>query len=181
MPTGRVRLAGLVLAAVAAAWPSWSWAQQPGDGGAGAGAAAAGEMVTAPGQLPQLRAGIEAEPAVTAGTSPSPGLGRAVPAGRPKALPVLYASFGALQALDAATTFRALDRGAIEANPALAGFASNRGAMVAVKAASFASTVYLTERLWKKNRVAAVVTMVCVNSAYAVIVAHNYRAGSRLR
>jgi hypothetical protein len=174
-----MRLASVALAVVAAAWPSWSWAQQPGDGAAGAGTR--GAVITAPGQLPLLRAGVEAAPVVEAGTPPAPGMAPGAPARRPKALPMLYASFGALQALDAATTFRALDRGATEANPALAGFASNRGAMVAVKAASFASTVYLTERLWKKNRVAAVITMVCVNSAYAAIVAHNYRAGSRLR
>jgi hypothetical protein len=179
MPIVRVRLASVVLAVVAAAWPSWSWAQQPGDGATGAGTT--GAFSTAAGQLPLLRAGIEAAPAVKAGSSLAPRFEPAMPTRRPKPLPVLYASFGALQALDAATTFRALDRGATEANPALAGFASNRGAMVAVKAASFASTVYLSERLWKKNRVAAVVTMVCVNSAYAAIVAHNYRAGSRLR
>jgi hypothetical protein len=28
---------------------------------------------------------------------------------------------------------------------------------------------------------AAVVTMICVNSAYAMIVAHNYRVGSQLK
>ena len=179
MPTVSVRLAVVALAVVAAAWPSWAWAQQPGDGAAGAGTS--GTVITAPGQLPLLRGGLEAAPVVEAGSSSAQVSLPGGPARRPKALPMLYASFGALQALDAATTFRALDRGATEANPALAGFASNRGAMVAVKAASFASTVYLTERLWKKNRVAAVVTMVCVNSAYAAIVAHNYRAGSRLR
>jgi hypothetical protein len=175
----RVPLVSVVLTVMAAAWPSWSWAQQPGDGAAGAGTG--GAAITAPGQLPQLRTGVDAVPVVEAGSSSAPASLPGVSTRRPGALPVLYASFGALQALDAATTFRALDRGAAEANPVLTGIASNRGAMVAVKAASFASTVYLTERLWKKNRVAAVVTMLCVNSAYAAIVAHNYRAGSRLK
>jgi hypothetical protein len=179
MPDVRVPLASVVLTVMTAAWPAWSWAQQPGDGAAGAGTG--GAAITAPGQLPVPEGDVAAAHAVETGTSQALNMAPGSAARRPNALPILYASFGALQALDAATTFRALDRGAAEANPALAGFASNRGALVAVKAASFASTVYLTERLWKKNRVAAVVTMVCVNSAYAAIVAHNYRAGSRLK
>ena len=179
MPDVRVPFVGVVLAVLAAAWPSGAWAQQPGDGAAGAGTV--GVVITAPGPGPLPGGAIVAAPAVEAGTSQALSMTPGGPARRPNALPILYASFGALQALDAATTLRAVGRGATEANPVLTGIASNRGAMVAVKAASFASTVYLTERLWKKNRMAAVVTMVCVNSAYAVIVAHNYRAGSRLK
>ena len=175
----RVPLVGVVLTLVAAAGPASAWAQQPEDGAPGT--ERRGAAVLSIGQLPLPGGDLAAAPSAETGTSQASGMTPGGPSRRPHALPVLYASFGALQALDAATTFRALDRGAAEANPALAGFASNRGAMVAVKAASFASTVYLTERLWRKNRVAAVVTMVCVNSAYAAIVAHNYRAGSRLR
>jgi hypothetical protein len=119
--------------------------------------------------------------AVEAGASRALPVAPDVPARRPAALPALYVTFGALQALDATSTFRALEAGAREVNPVLKGVAANRGAMVALKAASFASTVYLTERLWKKNRVAAVLTMVCVNSAYAAIVAHNYRAARPAR
>lgn len=96
---------------------------------------------------------------------------------RGAALSTLYVSYAALQALDAASTFRALDNGAVEANPLLKGVASNRGAMLAVKAGTTAATLYLTERLWKKNRTAAIALMVCANSAYAAIVAHNYRVG----
>jgi hypothetical protein len=97
---------------------------------------------------------------------------------RPPTLPALYVAFAALQAADAVTTFRALSNGAREANPLMAGLAGNRSAMLAVKAGSVAGTVYLSERLWRKNRTAAVVMMVCLNSAYAAIAAHNYRAGS---
>lgn len=100
---------------------------------------------------------------------------------RPAALTTLYVSYAALQVLDATSTFRALENGAVEANPLLKGIASNRGAMLAVKAGTTAATLYLTERLWKKNRVAAVTLMVCANSAYAAIVAHNYRLGNAKR
>lgn len=175
----RVPVVSVVLTVMAAAWPSSSWAQQPGDGAARAGTS--GAAITAPGQLPLSEVVPAAAAAVDTGVARALNSTPGGPTRRPNALPILYASFGALQALDAATTLRAVGRGATEANPVLTGIASNRGAMVAVKAASFASTVYLTERLWKKNRVAAVVTMVCVNSAYAVIVAHNYRVGSRLK
>ena len=161
MPNVRVPFVSVALAVLLIAAPSWARAQQPGDVGTVA------------------RQDSEAI-AAAAETSRAPIMAPGVPARRPRALPALYASFGAFQVLDAATTIRALDRGAVEANPVVGAIASNRGALMAVKAASFASTVYLTERLWKKNRLAAVVTMVAANSAYAVIVAHNYRAGSRL-
>lgn len=100
---------------------------------------------------------------------------------RPAALSTLYVSYAALQALDAASTFKALENGAVEANPLLKNVASNRGAMLAVKAGTTAATLYLTERLWKKNRTAAIALMVCANSAYAAIVAHNYRLASARR
>jgi hypothetical protein len=46
---------------------------------------------------------------------------------------------------------------------------------LAVKAGATAATVYLTERLWRKNRVASIAVMAALNGAYAAIVAHNYR------
>ncbi len=175
MPSLRVSGARIALAVCLMGWPTRSSAQQASAVAAGDGQAGG---VTATLRLPSLA--VEAAAiagAAEAGTPRTPVMAPGVPARRPKALPALYASFGALQALDAASTYRALDRGASEANPVLKGIASNPGAMVAVKAASFASTVYLAERLWKKNRTAAVVAMTCVNAAYAVIVSHNYRAG----
>ena len=38
---------------------------------------------------------------------------------------------------------------------------------------------WITEKLWKRNRVAAVVTMIALNSAYVTIAAHNYHAAQR--
>jgi hypothetical protein len=99
----------------------------------------------------------------------------AAPPSRPAVLVPLYVSFAALQAADAATTFRALDRGAAEANPALGGIAANRGALVAVKAASSAAVVYASEELWRHNRVAAVALMAGLNGAHALAVVHNQR------
>ena len=58
--------------------------------------------------------------------------------------------------------------------PAVAAFASHTGALYATKIAATAATVYLGEKLWRKNRFAAIMTMVAVNSAYAFVVRRNY-------
>jgi hypothetical protein len=50
---------------------------------------------------------------------------------------------------------------------------------VGAKLAGTAGTLFLTERLWKKHRAAAVALMVAVNAAYAMIVVNNYRARPR--
>ncbi|MFB3855620.1 MAG: DUF5658 family protein [Vicinamibacterales bacterium] len=86
----------------------------------------------------------------------------------------MYASFVALQAADVLSTSRALERGGREMNPILP-FASNKAAMFAVKAASATLTIYLSEKIARRNRVAAIVMMAAINSAYTAIVAHNYR------
>jgi len=93
---------------------------------------------------------------------------------RPKVLPVLYASLAALQVMDALSTFRGLELGAVEANPVMAGIADNRKAMFAVKAGVTAASILVAERLWKKNRVAAVVSMVGLNALIGTVVAHNH-------
>ena len=90
----------------------------------------------------------------------------------------LYSSFIALQALDAHSTIRALDRGARETNPVIAPFADNTAALIALKAGTAVGVVYMTERVRRHNRVASIVIMAAANSAYATIVARNYRIGA---
>ena len=93
---------------------------------------------------------------------------------------LLCVSFAALQALDLHSTFRALGTGAQESNPVLGGFANNKAAMIGVKAATTVGTIYLVRKFGVKNRVASTILMAAANSAYAIIVAHNYRvAGAR--
>ena len=48
-------------------------------------------------------------------------------------------------------------------------------ALVALKAGVTASTILLTEKLRVRNRVGAIVLMAALNSAYAMVVVHNYR------
>jgi hypothetical protein len=94
---------------------------------------------------------------------------------RPGALPVLYASFGALQMADAYSTRRAVTAGAIEANPLMKRASGHSGTMYAVKAASTAASIYLAEKAWKKNRRGAVILMAVVNGVTAAVVARNLR------
>jgi hypothetical protein len=100
---------------------------------------------------------------------------------RPRLLPALYAATAALQALDAHSTLTGLKSGATEANPLMKGVAGNPTALLAVKAGAAASTIYFAEKLWRRNRVAAVVLMAAVNGVTAAVVAHNYKVAARLR
>jgi hypothetical protein len=100
-------------------------------------------------------------------------------AGRPSALVALYVSYAGLQALDAVTTLRALHAGASEQNPLVRRAADHPGALLGVKAGVAVGTIYLTERLWKRNRAAAVALMAVLNGAYLAIVANNHSAGKK--
>lgn len=100
--------------------------------------------------------------------------------GRFPILASLYVSHVGLQAADVLSTSAALERGGREMNPFLP-FASNKAAMFAVKAAASAATIYLSEKMARKNRVGSIVMMAAINSAYAMIVAHNYRVARSLR
>jgi hypothetical protein len=112
----------------------------------------------------------------------TPGAGRGVeawmidrPEQRPAALPALYASLGALHALDAYSTRRAMAAGAYEANPTMGKAAGNAGATLALKAASTAGTIFFAERAWKKNRKGAIILMAAINGAMAAVSARNFR------
>ena len=92
-----------------------------------------------------------------------------------KTLVLLQAGMVALQAMDIVSTRQALSRpGAYEANAAFGSANPSMGATIALKAGATASIILLTNRIAKTNRVAAIVTMVALNSAYATISAHNF-------
>lgn len=98
------------------------------------------------------------------------------PASTTRVLVPMYVSFATLQGLDIHSTLRALDHGATEANPTLGGVAQQPVALIGVKAMSAASTIWLAHKVSKRSRTGALVLMAAVNSAYAMVVAHNYRA-----
>jgi hypothetical protein len=92
---------------------------------------------------------------------------------RPAVLPALYATLGAMQAFDVYSTSAALKAGAQEANPVAAPFTGNAGSMLGLKMATTAGTIFFAERLWKTNKVGAIVMMVAINGATAVVSMHN--------
>ena len=125
-------------------------------------------------------------PLVLLGTAPLPSLTRPVtferPANRSSTLLFsLYASTAAMQALDVHSTVTGLNRGAIEANPLMRGVARNKTAFVAMKAGLAASTILATRNMAKHNKVAAIATLVAINSAYAMVLHHNYRVARNQR
>jgi len=98
---------------------------------------------------------------------------------RPAPLVPLYMAFVGLQALDAHSTLTAVESGAREANPMVRGTLGSPAGLVLLKSGTAAGVVLLTEKLWPRNRTAAVITMVALNSAYATIAAHNYRTAQQ--
>jgi hypothetical protein len=100
---------------------------------------------------------------------------------RPSALPMLYASYAALQAYDVYSTKEGLSRGAQEANPLMQGVVGNTGTFIAVKAAVGVATIVAAERLWKTNKPAAIAVMIASNSVAAFVAAKNARTLRQLR
>lgn len=99
---------------------------------------------------------------------------------RPAILPALYAALGAVQVWDVYSTRAALAAGAREANPTAAPFTQNAGSMLGLKAATTASTIFFAERMWKKNKVGAIVMLVAVNGATAAVSMQNARNAKKL-
>jgi len=98
---------------------------------------------------------------------------------RPALLIPLYASNFALQGLDLWTTKRALDAGNRETNPFFKD--ASIGAMTGAKIAASAATVLIAEKLWKRNRMAAVGLMLATNVGLSAVVANNYRVMQQAR
>jgi hypothetical protein len=99
---------------------------------------------------------------------------------RPAVLPMLYVSLAGLQVYDAYSTTRGLSQGARELNPVMRGIAGNSVALWTVKAATTASSIWVAERLWKRNRTAAIVTMVALNGVVASVATHNWATLRRM-
>ena len=100
---------------------------------------------------------------------------------RPDRLRSLYISLAALQVLDVHSTKLALGNNAQarETNPIMASVGASTAGMIVLKATAAVSTYYMSERLWKKNRKAAVWTMIGLNVGYSLIVANNYRVAAK--
>ena len=103
------------------------------------------------------------------------------PTGSSKLMTSLYASTVMMQALDVHSTLSALRSGATEANPLMQGATRNQAMFMAVKVGVAASTILAAKQLSKRNKAAAVATLVAINSAYALVVSHNYRVAQSMK
>lgn len=90
---------------------------------------------------------------------------------RPKAMIPLYSTLIGLQVADAALTVQGLNAGARELNPLM----RNSTSMTLTKVATMATTVVIAERMWKRNKPAAIAALVAANVVSGVIVARNAR------
>ena len=90
----------------------------------------------------------------------------------------LYASTIVLQGLDIHSTLSAINQGGVEANPMVSPMTSHPVAFVAMKSAVTATTLIAAHHIAGHNKMAAIAMLVGVNSAYAFVVAHNYRVAS---
>jgi hypothetical protein len=98
---------------------------------------------------------------------------------RPAVLAPLYIAFAGLQILDVHSTLQAPRFGGREANPVVGTMLGSPTALIATKAGVTAGVIFVSERLWKRNKAAAVLMMVGLNATYAAVVAHNYAVEGR--
>ncbi len=90
----------------------------------------------------------------------------------------LYVTTAVMQALDVHSTLSALNNGAIEANPLMTQVSRNKAMFIALKAGVAVSTVMAARNMSKRNKFAAVATLVAINSAYAMVIRHNYKVAA---
>ena len=93
-----------------------------------------------------------------------------------KALTALQVSYVGLQGLDVWSTIAARNAGAREANPLMGGGYAKG---TAFKAAMGAGTMLATRAIARKNKKAAVVTMVVLNGMTAAVVTNNLKNARR--
>lgn len=92
------------------------------------------------------------------------------------ALKSLVGTYAVLQGLDVYSTAVARRAGAREVNPVMDG---NMGQVIAAKAVSGLVTYYAVQKMAKKNRKGAIITMAIINGVTAAVVANNMRNSRR--
>lgn len=86
----------------------------------------------------------------------------------------LYVATALTQALDAQSTFKALNAGAVESNSLVKPFSANRPAFIALKAGMATAFIYAGHNLSKGHKIGAMVALGAINSIYMAIALNNY-------
>lgn len=169
----RRSLVTLSLGALLVTVPNLAAAQQPSPVGL-AGALAAADLAT-----------LDLAPAIAASNSTNAEAAKPVLETRRSrnrvGLTALSVTSAALQGLDAYTTLTAINRGAVEANPLMRGAVRNPAVLMAVKSSMTAATIYAAQRLWPRNKAAAVALLAVSNGVMATVVAHNMSVIQQMR
>lgn len=149
----------------------------------------AGPIVTSRLVLPAASA-VAAPVAPAASASQDTPVVRQLPAPMRKGFdarrPLLFGLYGvsaSLQAYDGYTTLTALNNyhGSYELNPAMKRMVEHPGKFLAMKAATAAVSIGISEMLWQRNhKVLAVASMLLSNSLMAAVAAHNTAAIAEL-
>jgi hypothetical protein len=131
-----------------------------------------------PADTPAIRTAMPLTAAVAAAT-PVAAAHETPVKGTPRGIqPSLYAGLVTLQALDTHSTLRAVDSGHVEQNPLMRWSVDHPVALVSMKAAASAATILVAERIRKRHPARAVAFMAVLNTAYALVVLHNYRVSA---
>jgi len=129
-----------------------------------------GETVTRPVAVDNTSASPAADIVNTSGSE------RDSVATRGPVLPILYASYAALQAYDSYSTIAAVKHGARESNALMSGLAGKPAAFCVIKGGVTTVSIVVAERLWRQHRRAeAIATMVISNGIMAAVAARNTR------
>jgi hypothetical protein len=105
---------------------------------------------------------------------PLPSTGSTLVAARGGLLPVLYASYVALQVFDGYTTTVGVKHGAVESNGMMQGIADRPAILWTVKGGVTVAAIYTAERLWRDHRrKQAIAVMALSNGIMAAVAARN--------
>ncbi len=136
-------------------------------------------MLLAASTTPAFAAEKAAEGAATPAAAAAPAIVMPNTTGESRgrmSLAALNASFIALNAGDVASTLRALNHGAREANPLMSPVAGSAPGLIALKSASVTATLFASTKLAKTHPKAAMIMMASLNTAMSMIVVHNFNA-----
>jgi hypothetical protein len=85
------------------------------------------------------------------------------------------------QMLDVHSTMKAVNAGGVEGNPIMGGLVNNKAAFLTVKAGVAAGVIYITHRVARDNKMAAIAASAAINSAFLMVARHNYRVAQGLQ
>lgn len=124
-------------------------------------------------------------PALAAAVAPAGPSFRSAPAmqyGRHSAVLLsLYATTAAMQMMDVRSSLAAFNSGAVEANSLMSGIVKSTPMFIAFKAGVAASAIYSAHAMAKHNKIGAIIMLSAVNSAYAMVVSHNFALAATRR